>query len=116
MLEPISLLTVTVPPGHQGDVMADLTARRGRVSGTDAGEHGEQEIIALVPTSELKRYALDLRSMTAGRGTFTASHDHYDVLPSNLVEDQEGRDQRRHRACSACRPMPRCSRRTGCST
>jgi elongation factor G len=86
VLEPISRLRVMVPSGHQGDVMADVTARRGRVQGTDTGEHGEQEVIALVPTSELTRYAVDLRSMTAGRGTFTVQHDHYDVLPAHLID------------------------------
>ena len=86
VLEPVSLLRVTVPPGHQGDVMADITSRRGRVQGTDSSEHGDQEVIALVPTSELGRYALDLRSMTAGRGQFTVQHDHYDVLPAHLVD------------------------------
>ena len=86
VLEPISLLRVTVPSGHQGDVMADVTSRRGRVQGTDTGEHGEQEVIGLVPTSELTHYAVDLRSMTAGRGRFTVQHDHYDVLPAHLVE------------------------------
>ena len=86
VLEPISLLRVTVPLNHQGDVMADITSRRGRVQGTDTAEHGEQEVIALVPTSELGRYAVDLRSMTGGRGHFTVQHDHYDVLPAHLVD------------------------------
>jgi elongation factor G len=86
ILEPISLVRVTVPSEHQGDVMADVTARRGRVQGTETGEHGEQDVIALVPTSELARYAVELRSMTAGRGRFTVCHDHYDVLPAHLVE------------------------------
>jgi elongation factor G len=86
VLEPISLLRVIVPPSHQGDVMADITSRRGRVQGTDTAEHGEQEVIALVPTSELTRYAVDLRSMTGGRGRYTVEHDRYDVLPAHLVE------------------------------
>ncbi|MCU1501589.1 MAG: small GTP-binding protein [Ilumatobacteraceae bacterium] len=86
VLEPISMVRVTVPSGFQGDVMADVTSRRGRVHGTDVAEHGEQEIIAFVPTSELARYAVELRSMTAGRGRFTAQHDHYDVLPTHLVD------------------------------
>ena len=79
MLEPISLLEVTVPAAYQGDVMGDLNARRGRVQGTESVGDGEQEITALVPTSEIMRYAIDLRSMTGGRGRFTAEHDHYDV-------------------------------------
>jgi elongation factor G len=86
ILEPISLLEVTVPAAYQGDVMGDLNARRGRVQGTDSGNDGEQIIVAHVPTSELMRYAIDLRSMTGGRGRFTARHDHYDVLPSHLTD------------------------------
>jgi elongation factor G len=86
ILEPISRLEVTVPLDLQGDVMGDLNARRGRVQGTDAADHGEGVIEALVPTSEIKRYAIDLRSLTGGRGRFSAVHDHYDVLPSHLVD------------------------------
>jgi elongation factor G len=85
VLEPISLLKVTIPSSYQGDVLADLTTRRGRVVGTSAGEHGEQEVSALVPTSEIIRYALDLRSITAGRGRFVAAHDHDEILPNNLL-------------------------------
>jgi elongation factor G len=85
VLEPISLLKVTIPSSYQGDVLADLTTKRGRVVGTSAGEHGEQEVSALVPTSEIIRYALDLRSITAGRGRFVATHDHDEILPNNLV-------------------------------
>ena len=51
--------------------MGDLNARRGRVQGTESVGDGEQQIIALVPTSEIMRYAIDLRSMTGGRGRFT---------------------------------------------
>ena len=85
VLEPISMLKVTIPSAYQGDVLADLTTRRGRVVGTSAGEHGEQEVSALVPTAEIIRYALDLRSLTAGRGRFEATHDHDEILPNNLV-------------------------------
>jgi elongation factor G len=86
VLEPISLLTVVVPSTSQGDVLGDINARRGRVQSSDALPTGEQRITALVPTAEITRYAVDLRSMTGGRGRFTAQHDHYDVLPSHLVE------------------------------
>lgn len=85
VLEPISSLRVTAPSAYEGDVMADITARRGRVQGTDVAAHGEHEIHALVPASELVRYAVDLRSMTAGRGQFSVQHDHYDTLPAHLV-------------------------------
>jgi elongation factor G len=86
LLEPISLLEVTVPPANQGDVMGDLNSRRGRVQGTEVAALGEQTISALVPTSEILRYAIDLRSITGGRGRFTVRHDHYDVLPAHLVD------------------------------
>jgi elongation factor G len=86
VLEPVSLLKVTVPAAYQGDVMGDINSRRGRVQGTESVGDGEQEVTALVPTSELLRYAIDLRSMTGGRGRFTAQHDHYEPLPAHLVD------------------------------
>ena len=66
--------------------MGDLNARRGRVQGTEPVGGGEQAVTALVPTSELLRYAIDLRSLTGGRGRFTARHDHYDVMPPHLAD------------------------------
>jgi elongation factor G len=86
ILEPISLLTVTVPTDLQGDVLSDVSTRRGRIVGSDVDSNGFQVITAHVPTAELQRYAMDLRAMTAGRGTFWSHHDHYDVLPSHLVQ------------------------------
>ncbi|HUS60609.1 MAG TPA: elongation factor G, partial [Acidimicrobiales bacterium] len=86
LLEPISLLEVTVPSHYQGDIMGDLNSRRGRVQGTENVGVGEQMVTALVPTSEIVRYAIDLRSITGGRGRFSASHDHYDLLPAHLVD------------------------------
>ena len=86
VLEPISLLEVTVPAAMQGDVLGDVNSRRGRVQGTDTVDGGAQKITALVPTAEIQRYAVDLRSLTGGRGRFHAGHDHYDVMPANLVE------------------------------
>ena len=75
LLEPISRLEITVPADVQGDVMGDLNSRRGRVQGTEAGDDGDQVIMAMVPTSEVLRYAIDLRSISGGRGRFTATHD-----------------------------------------
>ncbi len=86
VLEPISRLDVTVPVDLLGDVMGDLNSRRGKVQGTEQGDDGEQVIYALVPESELLRYAIDLRSLTGGRGRFAVAHDHYDVLPSHLID------------------------------
>jgi elongation factor G len=86
LLEPISLLEVTVPARMQGSVLGDLNSRRGRVQGTDTVDGGAQKITALVPAAEIQRYAIDLRSLTGGRGRFRAVHDHYDVMPANLVD------------------------------
>jgi elongation factor G len=86
LLEPISLLEVTVPVAQQGDVMGDLNSRRGRVQGTEVGDAGNSVIVALVPTSEITRYAVDLRSITGGKGHFTSQHDHYDQLPQHLYD------------------------------
>ena len=86
LLEPIALVTVDVPDDHQGDVLGDINGRRGRVSGSTVIERGWQQITAMVPAAEIRRYAVDLRSMTGGRGSFVAVHDHYDVLPSQLAE------------------------------
>jgi len=86
LLEPLSRLEVTVPAAMQGDILGDLNSRRGRVQGTDSLEGGVQVITAIVPTAEIQRYAVDLRSLTGGRGRFRAEHDHYDVVPANLVD------------------------------
>jgi elongation factor G len=86
LLEPISTLTVTVPEASQGDVMGDLNSKRGRIQGSASVGHGEVEISASVPTSEILRYSIDLRSMTGGRGRFVATHSHYDPVPAHLVE------------------------------
>lgn len=86
VLEPVSVMTVVVPDNHLGEVMGDLNARRGRVQGTQALGNGHQEVTATVPTSEILRYAVDLRSLTGGRGRFSARPDHYDVLPAHLVD------------------------------
>jgi elongation factor G len=93
ILEPISTLEVVVPSAHQGDVLGDLNARRGRVFGTDTRPDGEQSVQALVPTAELARYAVDLRSLTGGAGRFVASHDHYDLLPLHLYDKVVVADQ-----------------------
>ncbi|MEX2292173.1 MAG: elongation factor G [Acidimicrobiales bacterium] len=86
VLEPIARLDITVPSDQLGDVMGDLNARRGRVQGTEPAEAGDQVIYAVVPESELLRYAIDLRSLTGGRGRFVAAHDHYDVVPTHLID------------------------------
>ena len=83
VLEPVSAVTVTVPAALQGEVLGDLSSRRGRITGTSALADGRSAITALVPEAELGRYVLDLRSLTGGRGEFAATHDHYEPLPEN---------------------------------
>jgi elongation factor G len=86
LLEPISELVVIAPEEHQGDIMGDLNAKRGRIQSSAALGRGEVEIAALVPTSEIMRYAIDLRSRTQGRGRFSVAHSHYDPVPAHLVD------------------------------
>ncbi|QTE29577.1 elongation factor G [Pengzhenrongella sicca] len=85
VLEPVASLTVTVPVGFQGDVLGDLSARRGRILSTSATADGRQVIEAMVPEAELTRYVLELRSLTGGRGEFAATPHHYAALPAALV-------------------------------
>ena len=86
VLEPVSDIRVEVPDSHQGDVLGDLSSRRGQVLGTEPGEiPGTSVIRAHVPTSEILDYVMDLRSMTGGTGTFTADHHDYQPLPSALL-------------------------------
>jgi elongation factor G len=86
VLEPVSELVVTAPEVNQGDLMGDLNAKRGRIQGSASVGNGEVEIVALLPTSEVLRYANDLRSITGGRGHFTMRHSHYDPLPPHLAD------------------------------
>jgi elongation factor G len=85
VLEPISRLSVTIPAECQGDVLGDLHARRARIIGTDAADEGYQTVTATAPTAELTRYAVDLRALTSGRGTFSVTYDHYDAVPDHLL-------------------------------
>jgi elongation factor G len=91
LLEPVSELVVTAPESYQGDIMGDLNSKRGRIQGSASVGGGEVEIVAFVPTSEVLRYAIDLRSLTGGRGRFTMSHSHYDPVPAHLVDKVRGK-------------------------
>ena len=86
LLEPVSELVVTIPEESQGDIMGDLNSKRGRIQASASVGHGEVEVVAMVPTSEILRYAIDLRSMTHGRGTFSVTHSHYDPVPAHVAE------------------------------
>ncbi len=85
VLEPISTVTITVPSAVQGDVMSDLSSRRGRIGATESLEDGMVRIEATVPESELGRYVLDLRSITGARADLTITPSHYEVCPDHLV-------------------------------
>lgn len=85
VLEPISHVSVTVPTTVQGDVMSDLSARRGHISATTSLDDGTVLIEASVPEAELARYVLDLRSLTGGRGELSMVPDRFDVCPDHLV-------------------------------
>jgi elongation factor G len=85
LLEPVMNVEVTAPEENMGDIMGDLSSRRGRPQGSETV--GEMHVIkAQVPLAEMLTYAAQLRSMTAGRGSFTLEFDHYEEVPSHLVE------------------------------
>ncbi len=85
LLEPIFKVEVTVPDEYMGDVIGDLSGRRGRIEGSEM-DKGAVEIRAMVPLSEMFGYATDLRSRTQGRGTYVMQFDHFDKLPASLTE------------------------------
>ncbi len=86
LMEPIMAVTVRVPERFMGDVSRDLNGRRGRVLGLDSAGAGMQIITAHVPQSELFGYATELRSITGGRGTFSAALDHYEDVPGHVAD------------------------------
>ncbi len=85
ILEPIVKAEVTVPEEYMGDVMGDFNKKRGRILGMEP-EGRYQVVKALVPMAEMFKYSIDLRSMTAGRGTFTTEFDHYEEVPFSVAE------------------------------
>lgn len=87
VLEPILRVDIIVPEEFVGDINADLNGRRGRLLGMEAIGGGKQRIRAHVPMGEMMKYALDLRSITRGRGKFSTELDHYEELPANLTQE-----------------------------
>ena len=81
LLEPVMRIEIVVPETSTGDVIGDLVARRGQISGLEMHSFGLQAVKGTVPLAEMFSYATNLRSVTQGRGTFTMEFDHYDVLP-----------------------------------
>jgi elongation factor G len=85
LLEPVLELEVLVPDEYVGDILGDLSSRRGRVVGTDPVGTGRTLVRATVPEAEAIRYAIDLRSMTRGKGSFARRFSHYEELPPHLA-------------------------------
>ncbi|MBF0980347.1 MAG: elongation factor G [Clostridiales bacterium] len=85
LLEPIFKVEVTVPEDYMGDVIGDISSRRGRIEGSDMNA-GAVAVRGMVPLSEMFGYATDLRSKTQGRGVYVMQMDHFEKLPDNLLD------------------------------
>jgi elongation factor G len=85
LLEPIMDVAITVPDEYMGDVLSDINTKRARVQGMTQ-ERGRSIVTAQVPLAEMQRYATDLRSITQGRGLFTMTFSHYEVVPAHAAE------------------------------
>ncbi len=85
ILEPIMDVEITVPDEYMGDITGSLNSRRGRIMGMEPGE-GSQVIKAKVPLEEMYKYVNELKSITAGRGTYVMQFSHYEIVPSNLAQ------------------------------
>lgn len=87
LLEPIMNIEILIPDSNMGDCIGDLNSKRGRVQGMEPGEkNGYQSIKAQVPLAEVQKYAIDLRSITQGRGTFYMNFSHYEEVPGQIAE------------------------------
>jgi elongation factor G len=85
LLEPIMLVEVSAPDQYSGDIMGDLSSRRGRISGSEARGHNVV-VKAQVPFAEMLSYANDLVSMTQGRASYSMEFGHYDYVPNEIAE------------------------------
>ena len=85
LLEPIMKVEITTPEDYFGDLMGNVSSRRGNISSTD-DRNGTKVIDAMIPLSEMFGYATDLRSRTQGRGNYTMQFDHYDEVPKSIAE------------------------------
>jgi elongation factor G len=85
ILEPIMNVELTVPEENMGDITGSLSSRRGRVQGMNP-EGGMQVVRAQVPLEEMYKYANELKSLTAGRATYTMTFSHYEIVPSNITQ------------------------------
>ena len=99
LLEPIVEATIKVPEKNLGDIMSDINGRRGKIMGTEPDD-GYQLVRVTVPESEMLRFALDLRSITQGRGSYTKKFSHYDEMPAHLAKAIIEEFQKQHEAAS----------------
>jgi len=86
LLEPIDEITVLTPENYMGDIIGKLNSKRGKILGMDPKGKGMTEVKALIPSSELYKYATDLRSQTQGRASYSLKFSHYDPMPDKLAE------------------------------
>ena len=100
LLEPIVEATIHVPERNLGDIMSDVNGRRGKILGTEPTD-GYQDVKAMVPESEMLRFALDLRSITQGRGSFAQKFDHYEEMPAHLAKGIIEEFQKQHEAAAS---------------
>jgi len=87
LLEPVVNVEVTVPEQYMGDVISDMNTKRGRILGMEPIGNGKQLIRAQAPQSEMVRYAIDLRSIARGRGSFTSEFGHYEEVPAHTAQE-----------------------------
>lgn len=87
LLEPIYAVDVMVPEAYMGDIIGDISSKRGRVLGMEPGEDGITTVKARVPYSEMLEYGVQLRAMTQGRGSFDMVFDAYEEVPAKLAEN-----------------------------
>ena len=90
LLEPAMKVEITTPDEYLGDVMGDVSSRRGKIDGMNPKD-GIHVLNAFIPLSEMFGYATDLRSKTQGRGVYVMQMDHFEKLPDSLVEKIEAK-------------------------
>jgi len=99
LLEPVDEAEIRVPEKNLGDLMSDINGRRGKILGTEPDD-GYQKVKVTVPQSEMLRFALDLRSITQGRGSFSRKFSHYDEMPAHLAKTIIEEFQKEHEQAS----------------
>ena len=95
LLEPIMDIEVLVPKEYMGDIIGDLNSKRGKIMGMEETVKGKQMIKAKIPQAEIFKYAIDLRSMTQGRGNFSLKFSHYEEVPVNIAQEiiEKGKEE-----------------------